>query len=77
MLKQVVFLLKVREQLLTQNVSIEQINDPNPRASKLVLIGRTDPSSRRANGSAVAGLLSGLFNSLVVRHDEVRIVRNE
>ena len=59
-------------QLLGQLLRIGQVSDANTATRHLVLVGRTDAATGGTDGLAACGLLAGLIECDVVRHDQRR-----
>ena len=76
-LEDVVFLLDGARELGAQHVAVQEVDHADARARELVHVGRADAAPGGADGVGVAGLLARGLDGLVVRHDEVRVVRDE
>src|SRR5690606_30999374 len=57
-------------ELLGQLLGIVQVGDADAAARHLVLVGRADAAAGGADGLAAGGLLAGLIQGDVVRHDQ-------
>ena len=61
-------------ELLVQEVGVLQVPDPQTAAPDLVLVGGTDPATRRTNASVSELFLFPLFREPVIREDELGTV---
>ncbi len=57
-----------------QRIPIQQIDHADTCPGKLIDIGRPDAATRRTNGAPVAHPFARFLNTLVIRHDQMRIV---
>ena len=67
-----VVVVERRAQLLGELLGVMQVGDADAAARDLVLVGRADAAAGGADRLAAGGLLAGLIQGDVVRHDQRR-----
>ena len=65
---------EVRADLLAEHIAIEKVNDTNAAAKCLIVIRRTNTATSRADRTGLP--FTCRIHHLVVRHDQVRLVRD-